>query len=142
MINDVLSIDYSEEYSAELTFFGLELIKSFDISNRTEFLDSASLIFQWLKDKQINDPVNRTNELQIIRRRQIFSETENEELLQIRSNAEKENNTNLLCGVSILLENKTDVKMYLSKLSDEDQETFRNYPIFSLGKILGVIEID
>lgn len=38
----------------------------------------------------------------------------------------------ILCAVNILLDNKHRAKKLISQLSEEDQKTFRNYPIYYL----------
>ena len=38
----------------------------------------------------------------------------------------------ILCGVSILLENKNDFEYYFRKMDEEEQKEFKEFPIYKL----------
>jgi len=136
IIKDIKSIEYSEVYAEQVNFLVLEFIKAFDDTNSEKFIDTAEDIIDWLS---LNDPKNeifKLNKYQIIRRFRSLRKEEIEELMFMKNNADNEK----LCGISILLENKTDVDFYLNKLSKESKEVFLDYPIYTLAEKLSLIE--
>jgi hypothetical protein len=114
--------------------FGLELINSYDSSKRDEFLDAAIQLFKWLSEFSFFNEIIRINEFQIYKRQRKFSQTEIIDLFEMKEQIKSDDR--LLCGISILLDNKADVKFYFSRLSQILQEEFKKYPIYSLAQQL------
>jgi len=64
-----------------------------------------------------------------------LTDLEIEELNNLKKNSTDE----LLCGISIVLENKTDFKMYFNRLSEEGKKLFMSFPIYTLAEKLDLI---
>jgi len=136
ILEDIKSIEYSDVYADLVNLLVLEFIEAYDVTHLAKYISIAEDIIDWLL---LNDPTNKIyklNKFQIIRRSRAFREDEKAELILLK----KSNKDDILCGISILLENKGDVGFYLNKLSQEKQIEFKAYPIFTLAKILNLIE--
>ncbi|HMN26176.1 MAG TPA: hypothetical protein PKE38_16840, partial [Ignavibacteriaceae bacterium] len=116
--------------------FGLELIKTYDCTKEETFLASALEIYKWLQLKNECVEINKINEYQILRRRRTFTQEEKRQLLFLRDN--EAGNNGVLCAINILLENKTEAEIYFESLVAKEKEDFYNYPIYTLGKNLGI----
>ena len=138
VVDDIKRISFTKEYGRLVNLLGLELIKAYDISARNEFLRAAFDIFIWLQEMEKEDPVNRINELQILRRQRTYYKDERNILMQMRTDSY--NNNRMLCGINILLENKSDAETYFDQLAEEDKTEFIRYPIFTLAKQFGMFE--
>ena len=82
VLRDIKKVVFSKGYGEATTLFALELIKSYDISNRGEFLDAASSIFEWLQQMEDGNLIYKINELQIIRRQRDYTKDEKIFLIQ------------------------------------------------------------
>jgi hypothetical protein len=135
-----IPIDGDESYSGLINLFGLELIKAFDDSKREVFLETAKRLFDWLMSIRIDDPISKTNAFQIIKRQRSYTQDEKTTLISMREEAKANENFALVCGTSILLENKGDVEDYFDKLSKDQKKEFITYPIYTLAIQLGLID--
>jgi hypothetical protein len=135
MIEDVKSFDCSEMYSELVTLLILELIKAYDETNSEKFKNASLDLVNWLIEKDPNKKINRINKYQITRRLRDFHHNEIEDLISMKQDATPK----ILCGISILLENKSDVDFYFRKLSKEDKEEFLKYPIYFLADKLKLV---
>lgn len=134
--DDIKRFDCNHVYANDVNFFALELLKAFDKTGRREFLKTSLEIFIWLQDNYMDVDINKLNELQTIRREREFVDTEKQEILDIRiRNAD---NNKILCGVNILLQNRTDARIYFDKLTNGEKEQFLNFPIYFLAQELGL----
>jgi hypothetical protein len=136
VLNDIKSITYSKGYGGATNLFGLELIKAYDVSKRSEFIDAAENIFFWLHQMDEDDIINYLNSLQILRRRRSFSKEE-KTFLKDEQIKNKDNNR-ILCAINILLENKSDSELCFDLMTAEERDEFISYPIFTLGKQLNI----
>lgn len=111
----------------------LELIEFYDENNdRKEVLQLARDINARLLEKE-DSVTNKINKFQILRRYRKLTESEKEELIQIRKNLEEDDvYVQNQCGIAILLENKSDYEYYFKRLNEEEKEKFEKYPIVKL----------
>lgn len=120
----------TEQQLLYINVFLLELIKAYDTDNNLKgCLDTAMNLYTWLEEHGGNILFIKLNKLQIYKRTRVLTEEEIEYLMECRK--KEEDNYNL-CGISILLNNKIDFDYYFKKLTKEQQEEFKNYPICSL----------
>lgn len=131
VLRDIKKVVFSKGYSEATNLFGLELIKAYDVSNRREFLDAASSIFEWLQQMESGNLIHKLNDLQIIRRQRVF--TKDEKTFLIKGQTQNIGNNRILCAINILLENKSEAESNFDQLMDE-KELFIQYPIFTLAK--------
>lgn len=87
-------------------------------------------IIKWLKEKD-NSIYIVLNYYQTILRKRALSK---EEIKNLKSLERKEENIEILLGISIILENKTNIDYYLEELTVEQKEKFKQYPIWNLVK--------
>jgi hypothetical protein len=139
IFDSIKSIKFTDDYGTLVNDFGLELIKTSDISNRQEFLDTAIKIYCWLQTNQEDNLISKINELQIVRRIRFFSDKEKKELFEMRIQMQIDNNIRMLCGINILLENKSDVEICFEQLTLKEKKEFIQYPIFTLAKQFGML---
>lgn len=129
----IKSIMLDNDYAGYVTLLILELIKAYDIDIRfINCLHRAAGLNHWLEEYDDSNVVYKINRLQILKRFRVLEKTEKEELIRIR--LELKDNFSMLCGISILLDNKSDFEYYFQKLSDVERELFIEYPIYKLAK--------
>lgn len=87
-------------------------------------------IIKWLKEKD-NSIYIVLNYYQTILRKRALSK---EEIKNLKSLERKEENIEILLGISIILDNKTNIDYYLEELTVEQTEKFKQYPIWNLVK--------
>ncbi len=109
----------------------LEMIKAFDSSNNSIFLDEAERIAVWLCEKNKSD-MYIVNLLQICKRRGQLSDENIDKLLELEER--NRDNLQMMLGINILLENYKFVEMKLKKLVGAKKEAFESYPIYTLWK--------
>ena len=141
IMDSIKAVEFDDKgaYAHIIILFGLELIKAYDSSNRDEFLEAATNLFEWLNWLNESPPIPEVNILQIRKRKGKLTKEEKSALVEIREKAKEDERFDLACGVSILLENKTDVEDYYNKLQDKQKEEFDSFPIYTLAIQLGLI---
>lgn len=127
----------SNEWSNQ---FCLNCIKAFDQSRKTELLHIANYIYD--KYEPISDvdfpsilrnAIIRINQLQIQKRlNNELNKSEFIELLELKKNATKNENNELLFCINVLLNNKLEAEMTFNELPIESQISFGEMPIFNL----------
>ena len=141
--NEISNIDYCnmiEKYkqvyteNKELTSYAtndlLKLLLAYDVSNRSEQLQAAEELIDWIINIDKNDnAINSLNKLQIIKRKRILNDNEIEKLYDIIEKADSP--TEIKLGAYILLENAIMAKKYFALLSTDSQAKFIEYPIYS-----------
>lgn len=128
--NSVKIMDLSEYSSNLLNLFLLQVIKAYDKEpKRNELLLLAESIQSHIDDYSPDSIINIINRLQICKRQRALNKEEKSELLKIRNTTD---NNQMLCAISILLDNISDYEYYYDKLTDEEKTTFSNYPIYNL----------
>lgn len=129
----IVSIQYNEIYYNFVTQLLLDMLLAFDndAPNCDELLDAATYIAEWLlshSESNSNDSIPTLNYLQCLLRSRELCEKEIDALCSIIE--QKGQDTEILIGAHILLNNQIIAKRYFSKLSQEKKEAFRQYPIF------------
>lgn len=132
IIEQIKLVPTSEYYSSQVILFLLELLRAYDESKgeREEIYEAATIISRWLLEEDLYTSKNLLllNYYQTIKRMRDLEEEEIKELLQIiESDAEQEE---IYTGAYLLLDNQEAATIHFNKMSEEEQEMFRNYPIF------------
>lgn len=114
-------------------WFMLDLLCAYDKSSskRTDILNAAKQFDEWIMTSTEEDlpyTVKVLNHLQTVKRERKLIITELAELYKI-----VENNTTTeeaMVGAYLLLDQQSAAEMHFSKLSQEQQKDFKNYPIY------------
>ncbi len=136
IIESIKTIEYSQLYAEYVNFFLLEIIHAFDKSLKGEFLQTASEINSWLLEMECDNPINIINKYQIVRRQRELTSQEKENLIAMTSGVDNR----LFCGISIVLENKSDFLLGFTKLAPKERREFIKFPIYSLARKLKLVE--
>ncbi len=120
----------NEVYIEQVNKFILELIVSYDVTVRSEFLTSAINLCEWLEKYDDVSVIWKLNRLQIFKRLRSLSDDEIQLLIDIRNL--NLNDIQIQCAVNILLGNNVEFKYYFGKLSDTEKDSFSTYPIYNL----------
>ena len=119
----------------QLTFFMLEMLKAYDEQEekKTELLNVAELYCNWLLDKEYGVNNNMLlNRLQIVRRSRDFND---EEIGMLSELINDSNELAIRCGANILLGRNEEAQKIFDKMSQQDQNIFKEYPICNLGQL-------
>ena len=66
----IFNSNYNNIYSDKIVYLILDMIKIYDETNNSNYLEEALEIIKWLKSKESNNPIHIINEYQIYKRRQ------------------------------------------------------------------------
>ena len=118
---------------SQTNFSALNILNAYDRDNsRSDLLDLAENLYEWLIIEQPNEDIYQVNLIQCHKRRGALSY---QDVLKLNEIGRKSNITHsLLVGIQILLENYQLATIYLNKLEKIDREQFESYPIFNLMK--------
>lgn len=110
----------------------LKFIKYYDKSKLIEFLKVAEKVNDSIhkENKDYGEHIYTINNLQIKKRVRSLSDDENKILINIKT--ENPENKYLICSILILLESFTEFKLTFDTLLQEEQNVFRNWPIWNL----------
>lgn len=136
LIEDLKKFPLTDSYITNLIYLLLEMLHSYNISKDEDLLNACEEVSLYLYNNDTSNTINILNYFQCIKRKRNLTNEENVILYDIR-NIESEDI--FLLGVSILLENKNDIKYYFSKLTEEQKEEFLSFPIANLTDEIGVI---
>lgn len=119
---------YHPETSANINSMALKIIAAYDICHKEELINIAIDIFKWLiqNDKQ---NIYIINLYQCIKRKQSLSVDDRNELISLKSDT---NDRTILWSINLLLDNKEETEYYWNKLSVEEQENIKQFPIYKL----------
>lgn len=128
----IFAVDYNLPETIDLsTNFLLNIIKAYDRDkNRKELLELAQEISHYLVAVGKGKGIYLINMMQITKRVRDLTDEEIEKLIELRSSSEI--NDELLCGILILLESYSEFKVNFRKLTANQKDRFKNYPIFNL----------
>lgn len=128
----ILAVDYNLPETVELsTNFLLNIIKAYDKDkSRKDLLELAKEISQYLFAMGKGEDIYLINMMQVTKRVRGLTVDEIEQLIELRSSSKV--NGELLCGVLILLESYSELKVNFRKLTSSQKDNFKNYPIFDL----------
>lgn len=105
----------------------LKLIHAYDKSNNEHLIKLASYLLNKLEQIEENSPHYIINTLQIKKRIGTFEASDMNALNQISTEE-----IPVLCGISILLEDKNKADYYLKQMTKEEHSQFIIYPIYYL----------
>lgn len=132
-------VDCKEQYQMErANFVMLNFIKAYDKSRDSRFLDAAEKMQMKIDNcgpdmDYIGDIIRLINRNQIIRRKgNSISEEEQDKLYAIISNSDMDPSIQL--GTAIVLNEKGLAKRAIKKLSKDQIDEMKNYPIWFLAK--------
>lgn len=128
----ILAVDYNLPETMELsTNFLLNIIRAYDKDkSRKDLLELAKEISHYLVAVGKGKGIYLINMMQITKRVRDLTVDEIEKLIELRSSSEV--NDELLCGILILLESYSEFKVNFRKLTPNQKDSFKNYPIFDL----------
>lgn len=132
-----------EPYCTEdATLLLLQMIHAYDKSNdkRVDILEHAEHMAKWLVEEEnvYSDPlIMKLNYLQIQKRKRSLSKDERLELVNIAEGSKLANEKQDIShkiGANLLLDNQMSAEFYFNKLSDEEKNQFRQYPIWRFNR--------
>ncbi len=113
----------------------LEMLKAYDRNKkRKDLLDMALGLNCWLQKEDSDNVVHKINLYQCYKRCRNLNDNEIEDLNEMFLNSE--NNNAIKAAIQILLNSKRLADIYINKLSDDERDTFLDYPIYNLYKEL------
>lgn len=129
LLRDIEKSDYSERTLNDLYMFFVEILAAYDITRNEKYFDMAQLLSNKLLQVDENNEYGIINKLQLLKRKRELSEDEISVLEKLEENT---NDSMVRSAVNILLENKHNAKKLVNQLSEEDQATFKQFPIYNL----------
>ena len=137
IIDSIFSVPDSELYHNQVNILLLEMLLAFDAGapNSIELLDTATRISEWLltKTESVSLSITMLNYIQCVLRSRELNEREFDELCQIVE--KKGQDETILIGAYLLMNNQNAARSHFSKLPPEEQEKFRQYPIYKFWKV-------
>lgn len=122
------SIEMHDRYSSMTNEFLLNCIRIYDSTQNNEYLILAEALNKMLLEYEKTE-INEVNKFQIICRKRNFKEKEIEEMMELQR---KTKDNMILFAISILLERKKEIEYYKKKISIEELENIKKYPIYKL----------
>ena len=129
-----------EPYCAEdATQLLLQIIHAYDKSQdkRTDVLEQAENMAKWIMEEEnldVDPIVKKLNYLQIQKRKRALTEEEMRELVCIAESSNDKQGIYYKIGANLLLDNQMAAEFSFNKLSNEEKEQFRQYPIWRFSK--------
>lgn len=110
----------------------LRMIEAYDIKGNKCLLKVAMDIYNWLVEIG-HDSVNMLlNKLQIIKRERDFTIDEKKVLVELAEDGGQAEEVRV--GANLLLDNQFAAKVHFEKMTKDDQELFKQFPIFKFWK--------
>ena len=145
---EVSNSDYSRMISSYEQFVGqdekvaqqanldmLRMILAYDKTGgkKTKLLDAAEVLNNWfIETNRFCDlPINELNRLQIIKRRRILSEDENNRVCEILEGGYPED---FKTACMLLLDNQPGAEYHYAKIPEDQKDFFRSLPIYHFWK--------
>ncbi len=122
------SLDSKEETIERYNLWMLEVIKAYDESNNIKFLELADYINERILEHRDN-AVDVINKMQIVKRKRALNYKEKDLIYDLK---DAEDDLIIQCGIAILLDNKSDYERFFSKLSENEKNAFKEFPIYNL----------
>lgn len=129
LLEDIEKCDYHKNTRDELYLFFVEVLSAYDATKNEKYYDMANLLITKLLEFEPENEFGIINKLQLLKRKRDLSD---EELLELEKIEKKTESDMIPCAVNILLENKRKAKRLIEQLSEEDKDTFKQYPIYNL----------
>ncbi len=129
LLEELEKSEINSETEGEFSELFLEVLSAYDATKCEKYFD----VSKWISDKLlVLSPDNdywKINRLQLLKRKRELSEEELQELENMEQRVEE---PQLLCAISILLENKRKAKRKLENMKEGDKKVFLSYPIYNL----------
>jgi hypothetical protein len=141
--NSFLNLEANDELFNMTNQFILKMIKAYDTSKKQILLKTSLKILDWIikNDHITHHEIYIINKMQIIKRMRKLNESDISQLHSIISNNKEDK---ILTGAHLLLENIDMATFHFSKLSIEEQDEFKKYPINIFWKNIleaGIIDV-
>lgn len=126
--DSITKLTYCNDLSGAVIKFILVFLKKYDDEKNPDILSCVESIAAWLYscDKSV---INHLNLLQCIYRERVLTEEEQDALISYKHS---QTDNKILAGINILLDNKSEYRYYLKKMSGDDLAEFQGYPIYHL----------
>ena len=107
----------------------LQMLLAYDKKNDSKLLSVARDVAYWMliEQRQINKNINTLNYLQTIKRERLLSKDEIRQLCDITEDANASEQEKI--GAYLLLDNKISAEIHFEKLTAQEQENFKQFPI-------------
>lgn len=131
----IFSVKAYPNYFAEVNMLALEMLSAYDDapSKKNKLLDTAIKIFEWLLDnKHFDRSISLLNLLQAIRRKRNLNDDEIGTLTKLVENGNQKEI--IMVGAYLLLDNAASAKYHFLKLSEEEKNGFKKFPIYIFWK--------
>lgn len=140
---DVLLPSFKEVEYNQLTYtranlYLLDLLKAYDLASgekKVKLLKTCNGFSEWIMqatDDELDPDVKNLNVLQTIKRNRQFNTDEIKQLYQITESGET--SEYIKTGAYLLLEQQQAAEIHFANLTVEEQEEFKNYPIYNFWK--------
>lgn len=125
----IMSFDRNEKTFEYVNIFVLELIKGYDLDkNLIKFLFTALKLLNWIYESS-NASYIYINICQALKRIGNLSNEHIEKLIALKDQEER---NDIKFAINILIDSKNEANFYFNKLSLEEQNNLKNYPIYTL----------
>lgn len=132
ILQSVKDYEHSLEYDGYVLDLCLSMIKVFDRASDHRFLDCSKELLQWIDTEYCDPEIILVNTLQITKRERELTRDEVNLLLELKERSQE--NSLMLCGISILLEDTSKFRYYFEALSEDERKRFEDFPIFNLSR--------
>lgn len=124
------NINIEEDYINCVTILLINMLNAYDKGTyfQDELLSTATRIAEWIMHQQF-DLIHKINYIQCIKRQRNLTKEEKHDLYDIIDQSNQ--NTEILFACYLLLDNVDAAKIYFDKLSDDIQDTYKEYPIYN-----------
>lgn len=131
---DFKNTEHNDETFSTANYYLLELLTAADITEgkrKEKILKACEDFALWIKevpDEELEDEIKTINLLQVYKRQRNLTDEENDELHEIVVN--NSDNPQYMVGAYLLLGQQRQAERYFNKMSKEDQDDFKKYPIY------------
>lgn len=131
---DFKDIKHNSETFSTANYYLLELLAAADIAEgkrKEKILKACEDFALWIKeapDDELEDEIKTINLLQVYKRQRDLTDDEKDELYDIVEN--NSNNNQYMVGAYLLLGKQRRAERFFDKMSKEDKNEFKKYPIY------------
>ena len=126
-------IEKHEETFERANWLLLDLLSAYDQTKKIELLNTAKDFSEWIltsTEEEMPYNIKMLNHLQIIKRLRPLNEAEKQTIFKIVANDQC--SCSALVGSYILLEQYVSAKIHYDKMSIDEQNEFKKFPIYNL----------
>ncbi|WP_099157085.1 hypothetical protein [Virgibacillus ndiopensis] len=131
-----LSIDYNSDVAkSKANLHLLEFLAHYDqqTDKNEDILLMLEEVFQYIRSFEKSDDHYYINQMQVVKRMREFTSEEKEEILLRKNDSE---DTFILCGYLLLMDNEMEFDIHFDKLTQKEKESFKDFPIYNLINII------